>query len=120
MHSGRHLLFSHESAADVELTTAQISSAVARAAKKAGISTRVSSHSARKGAAVLALLSDVPVVAIQGLGLWKCMDSLQAYLGRAIRENFSVLELVEGRAPDLVGNVSNFKEVSAHGIRWKI
>lgn len=109
---GRRLIFSRESGADTELTTAQVSSALARVTKKAGIQARISAHSARKGAAVLALLNGVPIVAIQGLGLWKCVDSLQAYLGRAVRESLGVLSLIDGGAERFVRSCSRFKGLS--------
>ena len=49
---------------------------------------RVSSHSARKGAATEAVLAGLPPVAIQAYGLWKEAGALQKYVGEALRQRF--------------------------------
>lgn len=90
----RDLLFSCVEAQDVPLSSADITTALRKAVKKVHIKCRITSHSGRKGAAVTALLAGVPIVVIQSFGLWKCLDSLQAYLGNAVREQFCVLDLV--------------------------
>lgn len=90
---GRRLLF-HGGTYSM-LSSAQITNALKRICGKRHMAQRITAHSGRKGAAVAALLAGVPVIAIQGLGLWKCLDSLQAYLGKSVREQFGVLQLIE-------------------------
>lgn len=90
----RNLLFSGLERRDVPLSSADITTALKKTVKKVHMGCRITSHSGRKGAAVTALLAGVPVVVIQSLGLWKCLDSLQAYLGNAVRERFCILDLV--------------------------
>lgn len=65
-----------------------------RVTKKLKMSCRITAHSGRKGAAVAVLLSGVPLVVIQSLGLWRCLDNLQAYLGEALRQQFGVLDFL--------------------------
>ena len=57
---------------------------------------RVSSHSARKGAATEAVLAGLPLVAIQAYGLWKEAGSLQKYVGEALRQRFPFLDALWG------------------------
>ena len=92
---GRKLLFSESRTEDKQLTSAAVTTALKRICKKAKVEARITSHSARKGSAVSALISGIPVVVIQSFGMWACLDSLQAYLGRAVRERFNILELIK-------------------------
>ena len=90
----RSLLFSKQEAIDSPITSAEVTAELKRVTKKVHMKCKITSHSGRKGAAVEALIAGVPVVVIQSLGLWKCLDSLQAYLGSALREQFCVLDLL--------------------------
>lgn len=80
-----------------QLETTKITARLKRASKKLGIAARITSHSARKGAAVEALLAGVPVPVIQALGGWKDINTLQAYLGEAVRRTTSVLDVLRGK-----------------------
>lgn len=95
MLEGVKLIFIVSSCQKEPLTSAAVTTALKQLARKTGMSGRISAHSARKGSAVTALVAGVPVVVIQSLGLWACVDSLQAYLGKAVRERFNVLELID-------------------------
>ena len=59
-------------------TTTMITRMLRQITKKVGIEARVTAHSARKGAAVEALLRGVPVPVIQALGGWRDPNTLQA------------------------------------------
>ena len=87
----RHLLFSKQESKDSPLIAADVTAALKRVARKVRMNCNITSHSGRKGAAVAALVAGVPIVVIQSLGLWKCLDSLQAYLGRAVEKVFVYL-----------------------------
>lgn len=93
---GRKLIFSEQRSGDVPLSSASVTSALKQVCKKTRTSGRITSHSARKGAAVSTLMAGIPLVVIQSLGLWACADSLQSYLGRAVREKLGVLEIIDG------------------------
>lgn len=90
----RNLLFSKEESVDSPITSTEVTAELKRVVRKVHVKCKITSHSGRKGAAVAALIAGVPIVVIQSLGLWKCLDSLQAYLGRALREQFCVLDLL--------------------------
>ena len=77
------------------LSSSAVTAALKRICRKTNMTGRITSHSGRKGAAVSALISRVPIVVIQSLGLWGNIDTLQSYLGKAIRENYGVLELID-------------------------
>lgn len=94
--AGRGLLFSAAQDRDAILDTASITSALKTLVRRVGLGVRVTSHSARKGAAVTALLGGVPVVVIQAFGAWASTESLQYYLAKAVRENFCVLDMPLG------------------------
>lgn len=96
---GTKLIFIVSTGQKEPLTSAAVTAALKQLSKKTGMSARITAHSARKGSAVAALVAGVPVVVIQSLGLWACVDSLQAYLGRAVRERFNVLELIDHAEP---------------------
>lgn len=74
-------------------TTATITRRLKQVTKKVGINARVTAHSARKEA----LLKGVPVPVIQALGGWKDLNTLQAYIGEAIRRNAPLMDILEGR-----------------------
>ena len=93
--NGRSLLFSAAEDSDTPLSSSDITGALKQAMRKMGITQRVTAHSGRKGAAVEALIAGASIVSIQALGVWKCVDSLQAYVGKAVRERFSVLDIIE-------------------------
>lgn len=93
---GRELLFSALEGEDLQLSSSTVTAALKRACRKANIECRITSHSGRKGAAVSALMAGIPIVVIQSLGLWASVDTLQSYLGKAVREKFGVLELISG------------------------
>lgn len=77
--------------------TAAITARLRRASKKLGIGERITSHSARKGAAVEAVLQGVPLPVVQALGGWRDLNTLQAYIGEAIRRSTSLMQILEGR-----------------------
>lgn len=77
--------------------TASITSLLGRLGKKLGLEARITSHSARKGAAVEALKAGVPLPIIQALGAWKDANSMQAYIGEAVRRSTALMDLLKGR-----------------------
>lgn len=75
-------------------TTATITRRLKKVSSKVGIRTRVTAHSARKGAAVEAVLAGVPLPVIQALGGWKDLNTLQAYIGESVRRSTPLLEIL--------------------------
>lgn len=74
--------------------TAAITAHLRRLCERLGCEARITSHSARKGAAVEALRAGVPLPVIQALGAWKDGDSMQAYIGEAVRRSTSLLDIL--------------------------
>lgn len=95
---GRTLLYSGQTGRDIPVTSSEVTHALRRVTKKLKMLCRITAHSGRKGAAVAALLAGVPLVVIQSLGLWRCVDSLQAYLGESLRQEFCVLDFLKSGA----------------------
>lgn len=91
---GRTLLYSARAGEDVPIGSSEVTRALKQVTETMGMSCRITAHSGRKGAAVAALLAGAPIVMIQSLGLWRCIDSMQAYLGEALRQGFCVLDLL--------------------------
>lgn len=77
--------------------TSSITSLLGRLSKKLGLEARITSHSARKGAAVEALKAGVPLPIIQAMGAWKDANSMQAYIGEAVRRSTALMDLLKGR-----------------------
>lgn len=75
-------------------TTATITRRLKKVTEKVGVKTRVTAHSARKGAAVEAVLAGVPMPVIQALGGWKDLNTLQAYIGESVRRSTPLLEIL--------------------------
>lgn len=96
---GRKFLFSLKRAngEETQLTSSDVSQSLRRVLKRVQMKRTITSHSGRKGGAVEALLVGVPIVAIQAWGVWSSVDTLQAYLGKAVRENCGVLEVLEDK-----------------------
>ena len=74
--------------------TPEITRLLKRITKKLSINERITSHSARKGAAVEAVLAGVPLPVVQALGDWKDINSLQAYIGDSIRRSTALLGIL--------------------------
>ena len=91
---GRELLFPGRGKRPLE--TAAITAQLRRVSRKLGIGRRITSHSARKGAAVEAVLKGVPLPVVQALGGWRDLNTLQAYIGEAVRKTTSLMQLLEG------------------------
>ena len=78
-------------------TTAQVTTRLKRLSARLGFGMRISAHSARKGAAVEAVLAGVPLPVVQALGGWKDINTLQAYVGEALRRTVPWLEILKAR-----------------------
>lgn len=78
-------------------STSSITALLKRITAKVGIRARITAHSARKGAAVEALLAGVPLPVIQALGGWSDVNTLQAYIAEAIRRSTSLMGVLRGR-----------------------
>ena len=61
---------------------------------------RITCHSARKGAATEAVLAGIPLVVVQGYGLWKGPSSLEKYVGEVFRQRYPFLQTLEAAARD--------------------
>ena len=82
---------------------------------------RVSSHSARKGAATEAVLAGLPLVAIQAYGLWKEAESLQKYVGEVLRQRFPFLDALWGwRGTKLGRSRSDWDNCPVQGTRVRV
>lgn len=79
------------------LSTGMVTIHLKRLARKLGVTGRISSHSARKGAAVEAVLAGVPLPVVQALGGWKDLNTLQAYIGEGLRRTVPLLEVLGER-----------------------
>ena len=74
--------------------TAEITRTLRGLGERLGEGMRLTSHSARKGAAVEAVLAGVPLPVVQALGGWKDLNTLQAYIGEAIRRTSPLMEIL--------------------------
>ena len=82
------------------VATSTITARIKRLAKRFGIKGRISSHSARKGAAVEAVLAGVPLPVVQALGGWRDLNTLQAYIGEGLRRNVPLLDILRGNSTE--------------------
>ena len=92
---GRTLLYPSKGNSNIPISSSDVTRELKNVTRKLNLNCRITAHSGRKGAAVAALLAGVPLVIIQSLGLWKCVDSLQAYIGEALRREFGILDLLK-------------------------
>ncbi len=90
---GRRCLFVEGRNKHIE--TSRVTNRLRRLGEKLGSGMRITSHSARKGAAVEAVLGGTPLPVVQALGGWANINSLQAYVGEAIRRTTSLSEVLE-------------------------
>lgn len=88
--------FVFRSGGDKPPSTASSTGHLRDVTRRLGIPARVTAHSARKGAAVEALLAGTPLPVIQALGGWRDINTLQAYIGEAVRRTTSLLHNLEG------------------------
>lgn len=77
--------------------THEITMLLKKVTGKLKISNRITSHSARKGAAVEAVLAGVPLPVVQALGDWKDINSLQVYIGDSIRRCTALLGILKDK-----------------------
>ena len=97
LENNRKYLFS-DGAEDLPITTDKVTKTLKKIVNKLGIKKRITAHSARKGAAVELLLRGVPLVAIKSWGIWANVDTLEAYVGRTVREEVSLLDFLPAAA----------------------
>lgn len=93
MKKGRLLLFPGRSGKP--LATATVTRHLKKLARRLGVEGRISSHSARKGAAIEAVLAGVPLPVVQALGGWKDINTLQAYIGEGLRRSVPLLDILK-------------------------
>ena len=91
---GKTYLFAWGEDNDLPPETSQLSSALKSATFKLGVDKRITAHSARKGAAVELLLNGTPIPVIRAWGIWAQLESLEAYLGRTLREEVPLLQFM--------------------------
>lgn len=77
--------------------TPEITRMLKKVTDKLKMDERITSHSARKGAAVEAVLAGVPFPVIQALGDWKDINSLQSYIGDSIRKSTALLGILRDK-----------------------
>ena len=87
-----------------EVSSSTVSTNLRSALRKLGMNIRVTSHSARKGSALEALLAGVPLIAIQAFGGWRDLATLERYVGDAVRRNIAVGQVLNVRT---CGNMWN-------------
>ena len=83
------------------LEAARVRDQLKRVVNKLGMNLRLTTHAARKGAAVESVLAGAPLPMVQAWGSWESIDSLQDYVGKAIRVAISPLEWLDGRAGEM-------------------
>lgn len=91
------LLFPSRKEGKQPLSSSAVSQRLRKVLRKLGSTLRVTAHSGRKGAALEALLSGVPIVAIQSFGAWKDLRTLELYVGEAVRRNVSLGDVLAER-----------------------
>lgn len=77
--------------------TSTITRRLKELATKLGANIRISAHAARKGAAVEAVLAGIPLPVVQALGTWQDINTLQAYIGEAVRRATPWMEITAGK-----------------------
>ena len=87
---GKTCLFRGKSGKPPE--TATITRHLKSVTRKLGVDIRVTSHGARKGAAVEAVLAGIPLPVVQAIGGWSDINTMQAYIGEALRRAVPWLE----------------------------
>lgn len=83
---------------DLPISTQEVTKSLKNLTERLGVHKRITAHSARKGAAVELILSGIPLVAIKAWGIWANLDTLEAYVGRAIREEVCLVEFIHAAA----------------------
>lgn len=94
--ANRTLLFFNRSN-NSQLSTGEVTNALKRISRKIGWNKRITAHSARRGAAVEAVMARVPPLVIQSLGTWSDINTMQIYIGNAVRERFGLLQMLDRR-----------------------
>ena len=82
------------------LEAARVRDQLRRVVVKLGMNLRLTTHAARKGAAVESVLAGAPLPVVQAWGSWESIDSLQDYVGKAIRVAISPLEWLNRRVTE--------------------
>ena len=99
--------------------TAAVTRLLRAASTRLGMRERITSHSARKGAAVEALLAGVPLPVIQALGAWKDINSLQAYVGDSVRRSTGLLRILKEQARACRSKTREKREAKGCWVRWR-
>lgn len=92
----RRYLFQEESS-NLPISTGNITKSLKNLTRRLGIEKRITAHSARKGAAVELILRGIPLVAIKAWGTWANLDTLETYVGKAIREEVALMDSLTRR-----------------------
>ena len=87
-------MFNERVELDLPMGTQTVTRALKSLTQKLGIKTRVTAHSARKGSAVELILNGIPLVVVKAWGIWANLDTLEAYIGRTIREEVPLTGLM--------------------------
>ena len=80
------------------MNSARVRDMLQRVVKKIGLKIRLTTHGARKGSAVESVMAGAPLPLLQAWGGWCSIDSLQHYIGSAIRMRISPLEWLENKS----------------------
>ena len=92
--AGRELLFVGARSGKPPVA-ADVTHALRSLTGRAGWRRRISSHSARRGGAVAAVMAGIPLQIVQAFGDWKSADTLQIYIGEALRNEYCFLDMLE-------------------------
>lgn len=117
MKRGKTYLFRGHSRKPPE--TAAVTRLLRSTSTKLGMRERITSHSARKGAAVEALLAGVPLPVIQALGAWRDINSLQAYVGDSVRRSTGLLHILREQGQTGRGKMKERREAAQGWTRWR-
>lgn len=76
------------------IVTSKVTKRLKELGRRLGGGMRITAHNARKGAAVEAVLAGTPLPVVRALGGWANINTLQAYVGEAIRRTTSLGEVL--------------------------
>lgn len=94
-----HLFFNNVNQSNIE--TINVTNALKGLTRKMGWRKRITAHSARRGAAVEALMAGIPPLIIQSWGAWSDINTMQIYIGEAAREQYGLLQLLKAKRGEI-------------------
>ena len=98
LEKGRVHLFPSTRQAGEAMSSKEATSGLQLLCRHCAVPQRITSHSARKGAATEAILAGLPMVVVQAIGLWKQAGSVEKYVGEVLRQSYPFLRVLSAAA----------------------